>query len=128
MCGHNDCWAEGSQHAIGECSLLEGAGDRVPTSKYALTTSTDVYYGILVLRCLSLLERDPAKWDKLMNMKDNSSSKSDRASIIKLVNQWLPEAAIPEEYVIKICNAVDFGRSFELSEAVLVDGGEGLKV
>ena len=52
---------------------------------------------------------------------------SNRGSIIKLVNQWLPEAAVPEDWIIKICNAIDFGYSFELSETVGMEC-EGLRV
>ncbi len=130
MCGRKECWDDGSQHELGECALLEGAGNRV-IGKHALSASPEVYYCILVLRCLSFLKRDPAKWEKLMNMKDFSSSgrkpSSNRASIIKIVNQWLPEAAVPEDWIIKICNAIDFGYSFELSETVGMEC-EGLRV
>ena len=92
-----------------------------------------VYQGILVLRCLALKERDPAKYEKLLQLYFCESSSKvkvmgnmDRAVVVKLVNKWLPNTTIPKELVIKLCGIFAFN-SFDISE-VLGDAEIGLHV
>lgn len=74
VCRQQNCWVEGSQHAnAGECDLQKKAGSRVSV-KFALWTASGVYESIMVLRCLSLCEKDPSKWPKLMEIKDSTGS------------------------------------------------------
>ena len=127
MCGRKECFAEGSQQVQGECALLEEASHRIAAGNYAQSVPSEVYHVIMVLRCLSLLKRNPAKWEKLMKLKEYGDPNCDRSAIVKLVDQWLPEAGVKEEWIVKICNAFDFGKSFELSDS-LGNGCEGVKV
>jgi len=109
MCGKKECWEEGSQHALGECSLLKEAGNRV-TGNHRLRADKGVYQSILVLRCISLRDRDPTKWEKLTEVKYcgaprvlQSIGSRDRTAVVELLNQWLPDRAIPQELINKIC-------------------------
>ena len=62
-----------------------------------------------------------------MKLKEYGDPNCDRSAIVKLVDQWLPEGGVKEEWIVKICNAFDFGKSFELSDS-LGNGCEGVKV
>jgi len=113
MCGKQKCWADGSIHALGECGLLKAAGDRVTASYSRWTPKEVVYRSIWILRCLSLKEKQPAKWDKLVKMTKSLHSAASSQQIgdgfnfkdvVKLVNQWLPDTKIPTEYIKKICS------------------------
>lgn len=133
MCGKRGCWGPGSQHALGECSLLKASGV-LPINGLTMWVTKGVYQGILVLRCLALKERDPAKFEKLLQLHFCESSSKlkvmgnmDRAVVIKLVNKWLPNTTIPKELVIKLCGIFAFN-SFEISEALLGDAEIGLYV
>ncbi len=133
MCGSRGCWGPGSQHALGECSLLKAAGDGPPISGLTMWVTKGVYQGILVLRCLALKERDPAKYEKLLQLYFCESSSKvkvmgnlDRTVVVKLVNKWLPNTTIPKELVIKLCGIFAFN-SFDISE-VLGDTEIGLHV
>ena len=113
MCGRKQCWAQGSQHALGECSLLKIAGTCV-TENFANRITKEVYPSIMYLRCLALKKRDPAKWSKLMDLKycgrDDQLIKLqeslNRTEIIQLVKKWLPkDDTISIESVGKLCTA-----------------------
>ena len=110
MCGKQKCWGEGSLHALGECALLKAAGDRVTTSYSRWTPKEVIYRSIWVLRCLSLKEKEPAKWDKLVKMTKSLHSAASAQQIdggfkdvVKLVNQWIPDTNIPKGLIKKIC-------------------------
>ena len=104
MCGKQKCWEDGSLHAIGECALLKAAG----RSRWA---PKDVVYGcVWILRCLSLKEKEPAKWKKLVKMAKSLGSTSsphigdDFKVAVKFLNQWLPNVEFPKELMKKICS------------------------
>jgi len=117
MCGRTECCSEGSHHALGECALLSAAGRKV-TSSIALSANNGVYQSIMVLRCLSLRERDPAKWEELMELEFHSAARRqngledvDKATVVKLIHQWLPD--VPEDLILQLCGVL-LVNSFEL--------------
>ena len=109
MCGGMRCWAKGSQHAEGECALLKAAGSLV-TEQDTKSTSAEVQYSIMMLRCISLRQREVAKWNKLMELeypesafKDKGLDVVDEAAVVALVKRWLPSIDIPQEIIFKPC-------------------------
>jgi len=125
MCGREVCWGGGSQHSLGECELLKKAGGRV-TGNHALWADSGVYEGIMVLRCLSLRERDPFKWGKLMELKHSGSSRrrlqsnskgvlegAEVDTVVDVVTQWVPD--VSKETITKLCG-IFLANSFELPE------------
>jgi len=110
MCGKKVCWEEGrSEHSLGECALLKGARERLPANYQNLWEPKYFYQGITVLRFLSLKEKDPSKWQELMSLKRCASSlklnaleRRTREKIVPIVNQYLLEIAVPEEWIITI--------------------------
>ncbi len=127
MCGKQKCWADGSLHALGECAQLKVAGDRVTASYSRWTTKEVIYRTIWILRCLTLKEKQPAKWDKLVKMTKLFHSGSSQQigdgfkDVVKLVNQWLPDTKIPTELIKKICLLL-FVNKFELIIASIYMG------
>ena len=110
MCGDLRCWADGSPHSQGECSLLKAAGD-LATISTAQSASNEVYYSIMVLRCLALRDRDMKKWKKLLELKDcKSAAKTCGLAVVevdavaKLVKRWMPSSTISKETIVKLCN------------------------
>ena len=133
MCG-SECWREESCHTLGECSLILKYSPGCVTNNYARESTKEVYQSILVLRCLSLRHRDASKWEKFMQLKYDESSdrqksfESDvKAKVVPLVHQWLPNAALPEEMIIKICSIFEV-HSFKLPSRNRGDGTEGFFV
>lgn len=109
MCGEMSCWAEGSPHALGECALLKAARSRI-TVKDAQSASNEIYYSIVVLRCLALRDRDMDKWKKLIMLKDCKSAAKknglkgvDVDAVVKIVKRWIPSSVVSEEIVAKLC-------------------------
>jgi len=97
MCGDKHCWADGSPHSQGECSLLKAAGSRVKVNGTQLNFN-EVHYSILILRCLSLRDRDMKKWKKLVELKDCKSVAKQNGLV------GVDEAAIvAKETIIKLC-------------------------
>lgn len=125
MCGRQECYGVGSHHALGECSLLKKAGGRV-TGNFGQQGIKEIYQTIMVLRCLSLRERDPAKFEKLMQLKYDKYSFRLKtlesvvsATVVKLIREWMPDAAVPSELIVTICCIVeenDFKLSLSLDE------------
>jgi len=121
MCGGMRCWAKGSQHAEGECALLKAAGSLV-TEQDIKSTSAEVHYTIMVLRCLSLRQREVAKWNKLMELeypesafKDKGLNVVDEAAVVALVKRWLPSIDISQKIIFKLCRLF-FINSWALQE------------
>lgn len=125
MCGREQCWGGGSQHSLGECELLKKAGGRV-TGNHALWADSGVYEAIMILRCLSLRERDLSKWEKLMELKHSGSSRrrlqsnskgvlegAEVDAVVDVVTQWIPD--VPKEIITKLCG-IFLANSFELPE------------
>ena len=101
MCGKQQCWVDGSLHALGECTLLKAAGH----SRWA--PKDVVYRSVWILRCLSLKEKEPAKWEKLVKITKSLGSTligDDFKDVVKFVNRWLPDTAFPKELMKKICS------------------------
>jgi len=114
MCG-KECWEEGSDHAKGECSLLKGSRDRIPANFMNRWTPTYVYRSISIIRCLALRERDPAKWEELMKLKNGLSSFKlnmfttlSRSNVVPIINQWLLSSPVPEEWIFNLNVALSF--------------------
>jgi len=132
MCGRQDCYGDGSHHALGECSLLKKAGSRV-TGNFAQEGIKEIYQTIMVLRCLSLRERDPAKFEKLMQLKYDKYSLSLKtlesvvsATVVRLIREWIPDAAVSSELIVAICCIVE-ENDFELP-LILDERPDGLQV
>lgn len=68
MCGREECWQEGSHHALGECSAIKAARGR-PWHVCEKGSCAAYQTSIMMLRCLPLKERDPDTWEKLTNLK-----------------------------------------------------------
>jgi len=108
-CGKKKCWAEGSQHSMGECALIKAAGSRV-TEDDTKSASTEVHYAVMVLRCLSLRQRDLAKWKELMGLKlpksafkEKGLTAVDETTVVQFVKRWLPSANISKDTIFKLC-------------------------
>jgi len=120
MCGQYDCWSDGSQHALGECSMLMAAGKRV-AGNYAAWITAEVYPSIMYLRCLALKKRDPTKFEKLMDLKYCGPADQltwqetrDRTKIIQLVKKWVPnDESVTTKSIVKLC-AVSSCNSIDL--------------
>ncbi len=117
MCGSSNCWQPGSQHALGECVWLKGARITGHSSQFA---SKDIYLAIMVLRCLSLRDRDPFKYEKLLALRKSGSpgglkglEKTEQAAVLKLINQWVPDTVYLKEWIVNIC-AVFIFNNFSL--------------
>jgi len=115
MCGKKECWEEGSDHAKGECSLLKGARDRIPTNFMDLWSPSHIYQSISIIRCLPLRERDPVKWEELMKMKNcvsttklNAFKSILRLDVLPIINQWLLAFPVSEEWIFNINIALSF--------------------
>lgn len=113
MCGKSECCGEGSDHALGECALLSAAGRRVGSLPV-----NGVHQSVMVLRCLALRDREPAQWEELMQLeyhgperRKNGLEDMDKATVVKLVRQWLPE--VPEDWILQLCGVL-MVNSFEL--------------
>jgi len=109
MCGKKVCWEEGFKHALGECALLKGARERLPANYLNLWDPGHVYQSLTVLRFLSLRERDPSKWRELMSLKLGISSMKlngmnliAQTFIVPIVNKYLLNDPVPEEWIIKL--------------------------
>jgi len=108
MCGGAACWGEGSAHSIGECDLLKEAGSRVTVGD-PRSGSVDVYYAIMVLRCLSLRQRDPKKWKKLLKFRDCKAviELNRFGKVAQLVKRWISGSsiiiAVSQETITKLC-------------------------
>ena len=114
MCGRSDCCGEGSHHAVAECALLSATGRR----NWGNLTVNGVNQSVMVLRCLALRNREPAKWEELMQLEYHGPERQqsgledvDRATVVKLVRQWLPDE--PEDKILQLCGIL-LVNSFEL--------------
>lgn len=106
MCGRPECSGEGSQHALGECSKLKTA--RRSLAIHVASLSSETYICIMILRCLSLKERDPVKFQKMIEFEMFGSKQLKglenpiRVNIVmKLLNQWSID--VPKELIINLC-------------------------
>lgn len=113
MCGRDECWQEGSHHALGECSAIKAAHGR-PWHVCEKGSCAGYQTSIMVLRCLSLKERDSNSWDKLTNLKHCCPSEQmtyiqnlqHSADVVKFINQqWLPNSKVSEALINKLCVA-----------------------
>lgn len=119
MCGSSNCWQQGSQHAQGECVWLKEDRFIAHSSHFS---PKEFYLTIMVLRCLSLRDRDPLKWEKFMALRKSGSpgglkglDKKEQSVVLKLINQWVPETVFLKEWIINIC-AVFLFNNFSLPE------------
>jgi len=130
MCGNQECWKDGSLHALGECGYLKVAKD-LETDDYSDWIPDKVYRSIWILRCLSLKKKEPSKFDKLLKVMEQSLSSStkkmdDFKDVEKLMNRWFPaDAGISKELVYKICSFFSLF-SFELVTTSTRNGDKGL--
>ena len=132
MCGRKECWSVGSHHEMGECSLLKKAGRRV-NGNFALKGNREIYQSIMVLRCLSLRERDPSKFEKLMQLKYDEFSFRNKtlesvvsATVVNLIKEWMPDAVVPPELIVNLCCIVEENH-YKLP-LILQDRSKGLQV
>ena len=70
MCGKPECWAEGSPHALGECSLM----GKIIEMKHVEDLFLDIwpaklYPSMTAVRCALLHDREPEKWKKLVELR-----------------------------------------------------------
>ncbi len=127
MCGQKKCWGEGSHHELGECSLLKAAGSLV-TGDYSKWATEEIYPTLLILRCLSLRQRNPTKWKKLLEFKfvsspyvkqkyDEFMSKQEfNCDMANLVYRWVPDSSgIIQETLAKLFFLFS-QNSFEIKE------------
>ncbi len=131
MCGKSECWADGSPHALGECSTLK----KTPGRNVDLSALKEIYYEtVLVLRFLTLKDREPEKWKKIVELKHCGISRctkereaSIRSTIEKLnLDNLIPDSAEIREWIVNIC-IIYFINSFELP-FLQENRGEGLLV
>ena len=128
MCGDEDCWKEGSPHAMGECSLFKEVGTKLTLDKLKLLKPIVLQLTISVLRCIALRERDPLKWEKLMKMEVNFGAHSywkqnpkhdHREAVVSLVNEWMKGAKTPitKGLIVKLCDAFYLLNAFAMPHA-----------
>jgi len=110
MCGKPECSGPGSQHALGECHLRKSAVRLLPRNYFRMSTTATNHGCFMVLRCLAMKEREPAKWDKLMNLKYcgpperlEKQEGMDRSRVVQLVRDYMPSIVVPEDWIYKIC-------------------------
>jgi len=116
MCGQPECWGDKSQHTLGECSQFKKAGQSLAQHFSSLSNADmnpHVFVSIMILRCLSLRERDPVKFEQLMELSQthcsikalncmHSCCSHKAAVVIKLVNKWFENDPVSEELIIKL--------------------------
>ena len=107
MCGRPECSGEGSKHALGECSKLKIAGRSLAHYVDFLSCS-EAYICIMILRCLSLKERDPVKFQNMIEFEMVGSKQlkglenPNRVNIVmKLLNKWSID--VPKELIANLC-------------------------
>jgi len=118
MCGKEECWKDGSPHAMGECCLLKASGAKVTTEILQKLDEMEFQLSIAVLRCIALKDREPRKWEKMMetgiksidllshNDNQHHLKSFEREAVVELVYSWIEgtSSEIPRDCIVKLCN------------------------
>lgn len=130
MCGKEECWAEGSPHAMGECAWFKSIGLKMSTEVFKELRSQDakdIQLLILLLRCILLKDREPRKWKKMMEMELKYGDLISRCqhdlpykykeAVADLVFNWTRETSsnISRDSIGKICDMFHLLNSFRIN-------------
>lgn len=103
MCGRDECTSDDSDHAS-ECELIASGGRPIVGA-----IPIQAYQSIMVLRCLALREKHPAKWEELIKLESHTQARklngiedADQATVVRFVRETLG-LQVPEELILQIC-------------------------
>lgn len=113
---------------MGECCLLKAPGAKVTTEILKKLDEMAFQLSIAVLRCIALKDREPRKWEKMMETglksidllshnDDQHNRKSiEREAVVELVYNWMEgtNSEIPRDCIVKLCNMFYLLNSFRM--------------
>jgi len=124
MCGREECWKDGSSHALGECSFFKTIGLQMTTNSLKKMHNLVVQLSISVLRCIVLKEWKPRNWKKMMKLELKYSDLISRCqqehsykeAAVDLVYTWIEKqnSLIPRDCIVKLCDMFHLLNSFRM--------------
>ena len=103
MCGREECNKNDSDHAA-ECGLIASGGRPIVGS-----IPVQAYQSVMVLRCLALRDKNPARWEELLQLESHSHERRqrgmedvDQATVVRFIHDALG-LQIPQELILQLC-------------------------
>ena len=103
MCGREECNKNDSDHAA-ECGLIASGGRPIVGS-----IPVQAYQSVMVLRCVALRDKNPARWEELLQLESHSHERRqrgmedvDQATVVRFMREALG-LQISEELILQLC-------------------------